>query len=605
MCSARIPLAQSAQRALLAALILLTVAASGCGESASSAPIGEPAPSTEAQRQEIVESDIYKREGDLLYLFNAETGLNIVDLSQPRYPRRLGGLPRETLATRAGELYVRSEPTGEGRLSPRSAIVLGRALTSGCINSAGVTTAGIATPGWRADTTIAVVDVAQPQRPTLASRVCLPGLLVASRLVGGTLIVVTRGPTLGRDGSSAHAYSLDLSDPERPFVIADVALRGVSKEIHLTDERLFIASRADDCAYDCRGTSQTRIDVLTLSAVDGKLTRRGALTVRGEPQGRFHMDARGDHFRIVTFDPTRRDSVLHVLDFADPDRPAHVAELGGLGRGERLFATRFDGDRAYVVTFRQTDPLWIVDLRQPTHPRVVGELIVPGWSDFIFPRGDQLLAVGRTGLRGALQVSLFDVSDPSSPRALSQLHVGDVTGTSAATLDHRAVTILERGDDDPTRPPLVVVPFGVDPNTAGCSAQHLIQLIDLQPYRLVARGVAEHTGVVQRTFAAGGVLLGISDHEVRSFDLRDRDWPVAEGLAIVGTRAALTCTAEYAPPPAETTTFVQTLDRVEDDGRRRLLFCSAPEGEASLLSVGLLLALVGLVARTRRRRNEY
>lgn len=561
----------------------------GCGQDgASSLTAPEPTTPEAGVRQEIVESDVYKRDGERLYLFNAETGLNVLDLSEPRYPRRIGRLTRAALGIRAGELYAQ-----DGQV-----IAVGRTASATCAPPP-----GLAVTGWRADTSVAVVDASQPQAPYLLSKLCLPGELVASRLLGTFLVLVTRGASEGRDGSSAHAYSVDLGAPEGPRVVADVALRGVSKEIHLTDERLFIASRADGCAYGCTEATRTRVDVLAMSALDGKLTRGGAVTVRGEPQGRFHMDARGDYFRIVTYDPARRDSVLHVLDVSAPDAPKHVAELGGLGRGERLFATRFDGDRAYVVTFRQTDPLWIIDLRRPDAPRLVGELHVPGWSDFIFPRGDQLLAVGRTGVRGALQVSLFDVSDPQSPRALSQLQVGDVGGTSAANVDHRAVTVLEPSGDDAYRAPLVVVPFGIDPNAAGCSALHLIQLVEIQPSRLVVRGVAEQTGQVQRTFAAGDVLLGISNHEVRSFDLRDRDFPVAEGIAIVGTRDALTCSAEYAPAPVPATVpFVQPLDN--DLGNRRMrLFCSAPQGEATLLSVAFLMALLGLLLRARRRRG--
>ena len=94
-----------------------------------------------------------------------------------------------------------------------------------------------------------------------------------------------------------------------------------------------------------------------------------------------------------------------------------AGQVGGLGRGERIYAVRFIGDRGYVVTFRETDPLYTLDLADPARPRVTGELKILGYSAYLHPVGEhELLGVGQDatpeGMRLGTQVSLFDVSNP-------------------------------------------------------------------------------------------------------------------------------------------------------------------------------------------------
>jgi hypothetical protein len=107
------------------------------------------------------------------------------------------------------------------------------------------------------------------------------------------------------------------------------------------------------------------------------------------------------------------------------NRLDQVGAVGGMGRGEQIRAVRFIGPVGYVVTFRQTDPLYTVDLSDPTKPRIAGELKLLGYSAYLHPAGDgRLLGVGRSadgdGRTTGLQLSLFDVSNPAAPRRLAQ-----------------------------------------------------------------------------------------------------------------------------------------------------------------------------------------
>jgi uncharacterized secreted protein with C-terminal beta-propeller domain len=103
-----------------------------------------------------------------------------------------------------------------------------------------------------------------------------------------------------------------------------------------------------------------------------------------------------------------------------------VGHVGGLGRGEQLHAVRFLGPLAYVVTFESVDPLYVLDLRDPAHPRRAGSLTVTGYSDYLHPVAPgRLLGVGESvngrQLVTGLQVSLFDVGSPAHPKRLARV----------------------------------------------------------------------------------------------------------------------------------------------------------------------------------------
>ena len=122
---------------------------------------------------------------------------------------------------------------------------------------------------------------------------------------------------------------------------------------------------------------------------------------------------------------------------------AKVGEVVGLGPTERIMGVRFDGPRAYVVTFRRTDPLYVLDLSDPTAPKVLGELKVTGFSDYLHPIGDDLvLGIGseatEDGRVTGAKVALYDTSNPMSPKELDRLVVAD--GQLVAGQDPHAFT---------------------------------------------------------------------------------------------------------------------------------------------------------------------
>jgi len=182
-------------------------------------------------------------------------------------------------------------------------------------------------------------------------------------------------------------------------------------------------------------------------AQPGAAVYRSSGEVEGTVLNQFSMSEKDGYLRIATTRPQLTEgsaSVSFVTVMEEKgDKLVSIGAVGNLGKGEQIYAVRFIGDAGYVVTFRQTDPLYVIDLRDPTSPVITGELKIPGFSNYLHPVGeDLLLGIGQDaddqGRVKGLQVSLFDVSDPAKPARLHQRTLGESFSSSEAQFDHHA-----------------------------------------------------------------------------------------------------------------------------------------------------------------------
>ncbi|MFT4977226.1 MAG: putative secreted protein with C-terminal beta-propeller domain, partial [Myxococcota bacterium] len=176
----------------------------------------------------------------------------------------------------------------------------------------------------------------------------------------------------------------------------------------------------------------------------------GSGSVAGWVLNQFSMGEHDGHLRVATTDagwwgeeePANNVFVLKI----EEDALEKTGEIRGIAPGERIYSARFAGDRGYVVTFEQVDPLFTLDLADPAHPTIAGELKVPGFSSYLHPIGeDHILAIGMDGTDDGqitgLAVSLFDISDFSSPALLDKYTLdSDDWSYSQALYDHHAFT---------------------------------------------------------------------------------------------------------------------------------------------------------------------
>ena len=255
--------------------------------------------------------------------------------------------------------------------------------------------------------------------------------------VGCDRVHLPAGNVIGTVSGLSMLLTFDLSGEDGISEWGSVAVSAADPTVYAASDSFYIAPAGD---WGISGTDIHRFDLSDPAepAYDATASVKGVLI------NQFAMSEYRGHLRVAATDwhAWPLESTLTVFDIGDG--LAEVGKVTGLGPTESIFAVRFLGDRGFVVTFRQTDPLYVLDLSDPTAPSVEGELKIPGFSRYLHPLGGGLLlGVGQdadpdTGRALGLQVSLFDVSEPSAPAQIARVPLG--RAESAAEFDHRAFT---------------------------------------------------------------------------------------------------------------------------------------------------------------------
>ncbi|MGH8135801.1 MAG: beta-propeller domain-containing protein, partial [Steroidobacteraceae bacterium] len=396
----------------------------------------------DAAREEIVraieEADLYRVSGDLLYLLSAYRGLTIVNLSQLEL---LGRLPLQGVPL---EMYLRG----------------GRAF--------------VLLADLQGATQLLEAAIADPTQPAISGTETMTGAYRTSRLIGDVLYAVT--------DQEVRSFRVDAT-PFSPG--SSLALGEIASFAHATSSFIFISgSNADN------GTTIRLVDI---SDPAGAMALRGALDLPGYLGDDQKLNFGGGVLRVVTHDWTDSGlSRLFTIDVSDPDAPAVLATLD-LARGEQLFATQFTEDRAYLVTFEQVDPLWVIDLSDPARPVIAGELVVPGYSTQMVADGTQLVTIGvDPDLGWQTTISLFDVSNPAAPALLDREELGD--SSSSALWERKA--------------------FAVYPNQILVPRWDGLAVVDRAADSLAPRGVIEVAGGALRGFPHGAGIVAVGAEEV-------------------------------------------------------------------------------------------
>lgn len=246
----------------------------------------------------------------------------------------------------------------------------------------------------------------------------------------------------------------------------------------------------------------------------------GAGAVPGWLINQYAMSEWEGHLRVATTTGQTGDaaseSAVYVLAERD-GKLVQTGSAGGLGESERIYAVRFTGPIGYVVTFRQTDPLYTLDLRDPAAPAVLGELKIPGYSAYLHPLGDgRLIGVGQhadeQGVTQGTQVSLFDVTDLANPARLAQHHIE--YGSSEAEFDPHA--FLWWPDDRLVVIPLTSYDWRGDAEQPPRSTALVLRVEDagLTELGRISQPPAtdwSYSGQIRRSLVIGDTLWTVSD----------------------------------------------------------------------------------------------
>lgn len=330
--------------------------------------------------------------------------------------------------------------------------------------------------------------------------------------------ILSDGDTVYASGKNLYVATRQWQDPEETSDPASKPSSVVNTEVH---------------RFDISEPGQTRY--VASGEVDGYLLSQWSMS-----------EHEGDLRVVSTDEPpwwgdTAAQSQTRVTVLREQDGTlAAIGAVDGLGLGERVYAVRFIGPLGYVVTFRQVDPLYVVDASDPTAPRVRGELKIPGYSAYLHPVGEGLLlGIGRSatpeGRVLGVQASLFDVSNPDQPLALQQLDLG--YGWTESEFNHHAFLYWP-----PTRQALVPVESWVEDPASG-SYEYDSSAVGLKvgTTDLAENGRIRHEIAVEdpeqpvrresvrRTLVVGDTVYSLSDSGLKASaldTLEERAWLV-------------------------------------------------------------------------------
>ncbi len=350
-----------------------------------------------------------------------------------------------------------------------------------------------------ARTFVLLFDVSDPTVPTLAATVGITGTPSAGRMVDGTIYVVTNEWIYGANSLYALPQSCgamgcaDLSvaqiyhDPQSvdaadyTNILAVDAATGTSSAmsvitggyttLYMSPTALYLAFFKWQLTTTARGgaiavpaylgSTWTTIYKLVADGLDVRTV--ASVDVPGSLLSQYSMDEWKGDLRVATtvyaFSENRSTTQSNVYVFDSTLTP--LGNVTGLAPGENIFTVRFVEDRAYVVTFHQIDPLFVIDLSNPSAPKVIGFVEMPGFSDYLYPLdAGHLLGVGKGAIPAeegnfswyqGLKLALYNVTDPAHPTESANVTIGD-RGTNSEVLSnpHAFLYIPNRG--------LVVIP---------------------------------------------------------------------------------------------------------------------------------------------------
>ena len=316
---------------------------------------------------------------------------------------------------------------------------------------------------------IKVYDVSDRENPQLQRELSTDGQYVSSRMIGDYAYVVINEPVYEEEGElslpeirfggneteipATDIYYSDVSDYYYMYttIIAintqnddqeptyETILLGASSNLYVSLNNIYLTFPV--WGRDMWNSEKSSIHRIQIEGDEIEYVASGE--VPGMVLNQFSMDEYDGYFRVAT--TTYGETPQNHIYILDMDLNI-VGSLEDLAPGETIYSARFMGERGYLVTFRQVDPLFVIDLSDPYNPGVLGYLKITGYSDYLHPYDENhLIGIGKeTTEEGefawyqGVKISLFDVSDVNNPIEISKYEIGNRGTDSPVLWDHKA-----------------------------------------------------------------------------------------------------------------------------------------------------------------------
>ncbi len=420
---------------------------------------------TNIQVAGVDEADFVKNDGKYIYIKSGDT-LTIVDAFPPQQGKIVTELPVKGSVSElflAGDrLVVFTDTNDEHWYTPKGSAV--------------------PIPDYSRKTQAVIYDISDRKSPKEVRTISAPGTYYNARMIGDYVYVLTKEtpdyhnprmpiiydgtepieissiwcpPSLMNEYQMHTLTSFPVTGSGQPK--ADSFLLGYSNTLYVSPQNVYVAYEkqrpwygwylTDEKSAESKEPEQESV-IHRFAIKDGDIAYKATGTVPGYLLNQFSLDENRGNLRVATTvsdfaSDARQYSNVFVFD---PSLKI-IGRLEHLAPDERIYSARFMGDLLYLVTFKQTDPLFVIDLSNPYQPGLLGELKIPGYSDYLHPYDEtHLIGIGKDTMENewggivptGVKIALFDVINVNNPRLVESIVIGEKGSDSAVLSDHRA-----------------------------------------------------------------------------------------------------------------------------------------------------------------------
>ena len=430
---------------------------------------------TNVQVQGVDEGDIVKTDGDYIYQVNKQRVV-ITKVNSPQSMKILSTISYTEKNLNPQELYLHDQKL----------IIIGSSNAHIPIykNENGISTEKYSLPRFTQNSVkVLIYDISDRGNVKLLREVELEGSYISSRKVGSALYLVANDyidyyriqngeinvtPSYRDTMEKGEYVNIDY-DSIRYFpgmvdsnylIVAGINVDGneaanvstylgAGQNIYASVDNLYVAV-TNYSKVSAKDVYEENTQVFKFGMKDAQLTYLCKGEVPGTILNQFSMDEHDDHFRIATTkgstwatDERISKNGLYILD----DMLSITGRVEDMAPGERIYSVRFMGKRAYVVTFKNVDPLFVIDLKNPIKPAILGALKIPGYSDYLHPYDENhIIGFGKDTIEmkgqayyQGMKIALFDVTNVSKPIQKFTEMIGDRGTDSELLRNHKAL----------------------------------------------------------------------------------------------------------------------------------------------------------------------
>lgn len=432
---------------------------------------------TNIQVENVDEADIIKTDGNYIYSLSKES-IVITDVTDPN------------------KIKVASKITPTDNGIPEDLILFENKLVAICSE---INSPYIYYSSNKNNTIVRIYDITNREEPRMVKNYKLYEPYYTTRCIGSKLYVISTGNLRKENNKIVRYYDEEYSQKEielknikylknvetnKQTIISMMDLNNIEQNVNVSSylidiENAYISEKniylldtnykgnyypkissiygikgiwgLNDYIYDYTENYETEIYKFNILE-NGEVEYSCKTRVKGQTINQYSLDEYNENLRVALKD-SKEGSRIVIFN----EKMKQIGETPYLAKGEQMYSSRFMGDKAYLVTYKTIDPLFVIDLSNPTEPKVLGELKIPGYSTYLHPYDENhLIGIGMqteekinrdiqgkvtsaTATITGMKMALFDVTDPTNPVEISSTVIGDRRTTSAILTNPKAL----------------------------------------------------------------------------------------------------------------------------------------------------------------------